>query len=71
MRERERERERHRIPLKAIPEEATTQVWITVFSCLVKGSLKRPDLLRNLVQVLTKKKLKRPAETLREGIILW
>jgi hypothetical protein len=57
------------IPLKAMPEDATTQVWITVFSCLVKGCFKRPDFSRNFVQVLIKKKPRRPAETLREGMI--
>ena len=56
-------------PLKAMPDEATTQVWMTVFSCLVKGCLKRPDLSKNFVHDLTKKKPNRPADTLSEGII--
>lgn len=56
-------------PLKAMPEEATTQVWITVFSCLVKGCLRRPHFWSILVHVLTKKNPNKPAETLREGII--
>lgn len=63
-------RERKRcIPLKAMPEEATTQVWMTVFSCLVKGCLKILEFSRNFVHVFTKKKPRRPAETLSEGII--
>jgi len=52
-----------------MPEEATTHVWMTVFSCLVNGCFKRPQFSRNLVHVFTKKNPKRPAETLREGII--
>ncbi|GMN51314.1 hypothetical protein TIFTF001_020473 [Ficus carica] len=40
-----------------------------VFSCLVKGCLRRPDLSRNLVQTLTKKKLTRLAARLKEGMI--
>lgn len=52
-----------------MPEEATTQVWMTVFSCLVKGCLNMPDFSKNFVQVFTKKNPRRPAETLREGII--
>uniref|UniRef100_A0A7N0UKB7 Uncharacterized protein n=1 Tax=Kalanchoe fedtschenkoi TaxID=63787 RepID=A0A7N0UKB7_KALFE len=42
---------------------------MTVFSCLVKGCLRSPDFSRNLVHDLTKKKPKRPADTLREGMI--
>lgn len=57
------------LPLNAIPEVATTQVWMTVFSCRVKGCLRTPDFSRSLVHVLMKKKPKSPAETLREGII--
>ena len=51
---RERERERERVPLKEIPEEATTQVWITVFSCLVKGCLRRPDFCSNFAKKIKK-----------------
>lgn len=64
-----RRNEKKKIPLKAMPEDATTQVWMTVFSCLVKGCLNMPDFSKNLVQVFTKKNPRRPAETLREGII--
>lgn len=52
-----------------MPDEATTQVWMTVFSCLVKGCLKSPDLSKIFVHDFTKKKPSRPAETLSEGII--
>lgn len=57
------------VPEKAMPEVATTQVWITVFSCLVKGCFKIPDLSRNLVHVFTKKKPNNPADTFNDGII--
>lgn len=57
------------LPEKAMPEVATTHVWITVFSCLVKGCFSKPDLSRNFVQVFTKKNPNSPAETLREGMI--
>lgn len=52
-----------------MPEDATTQVWMTVFSCLVKGWLKRPNFPTKVVQILRKKKPKRPADTLSEGMI--
>lgn len=52
-----------------MPEEATTQVWITVFSWRVKGCFNMPELCKTLVHVLTKKYPNSPAETLREGII--
>lgn len=52
-----------------MPEVATTHVWITVFSCRVKGCFNKPDLLRNFVHVLTKKNPKSPAETLSDGMI--
>ncbi|KAM1564007.1 hypothetical protein ACFX10_038360 [Malus domestica] len=40
-----------------------------MFSSLVNGWFRRPHLSRNLVQVLTKKKTKRPAEMLKNGVI--
>lgn len=52
-----------------MPEVATTQVWMTVFSWRVKGCLRYPDFSRSLVHILTKKNPKSPAETLSEGII--
>ena len=57
------------IPLKAMPEVATTQVWMTVFSCLVKGCFNNPDFSINLVHDFRKKNPNKPAETFREGII--
>ncbi|CAA6655761.1 unnamed protein product [Spirodela intermedia] len=56
------------LPLKAMPEEATTQVWITVFSWRVKGCRRRPVFSRALDQILTKKNPRSPAETFSEGM---
>ncbi|MED6154781.1 hypothetical protein PIB30_115951, partial [Stylosanthes scabra] len=52
-----------------MPEDATTHVWMTVFSCLVKGCFNIPEPCKNFVQILTKKNPRSPAETLSEGII--
>lgn len=42
---------------------------MTVFSCRVNGCRRRPDLASREVHILTKKKPRRPAETLREGMM--
>ncbi|CAA7404674.1 unnamed protein product [Spirodela intermedia] len=47
---------------------ATTQVWMTVFSCGVNGTVQTPSLERNPIQLLTKKNPSSPAATLRDGI---
>ena len=62
---------RKKVPLKAMPEDATTQVWMTVFSCLVKGCLNMLDFSKNLVHVFTKKNPRRPAETLSNQMIFF
>ena len=64
----ERKRENN-LPLNAIPLAATTQVWMTVFSCLVNGLLNSPDFARTFVHVFTKKNPSNPAETFSDGII--
>ncbi|OAY68315.1 hypothetical protein ACMD2_12793 [Ananas comosus] len=48
---------------------ATTHVWITVFSCFVKGFVTNPILSTNPVQLFTRKNPRSPAATLREGMI--
>lgn len=52
-----------------MPQQATTHVWITVFSWRVNGCLSAPNLSSNLVHILTKKNPRSPAETLRDGMI--
>lgn len=57
------------IPLYDIVEQATTQVWIIVFSCLVNGLLDIPKCSKVFVHDFTRKKPRRPAATLKDGII--
>jgi len=61
-------RARRNILLNAMPEEATTHVCTTVFSCLVKGCFKIPAFPSNEVQNLRMAKPNKPAATLSEGI---
>lgn len=56
------------ILLKAIPEEATTQVWMTVFSCLVNGCPKSPSFWATAVQVFKIANPNKPAATFSDGI---
>lgn len=63
------EEEKKNSLLKAIPEEATTKVWMTVFSWRVNGCLRRPQLLRSAVQALIAANPNKPAATLRDGMI--
>ncbi|KAG5587690.1 hypothetical protein H5410_048124 [Solanum commersonii] len=51
-----------------MPEEATTHVCITVFSCLVKGCFNMPNLSITTIHDLTPANPNSPAATLREGI---
>src|SRR4051812_5177877 len=61
---------RTHVPLKAMPEHATTQVWTTVFSWRVNGLTPgTPALSSSLVHEVRRKKPRSPAETLREGMI--
>lgn len=63
----EEEEEQH-ILLNAIPEDATIQVWITVFSCRVNGCFSRRNFSRAVVHDFTIANPNSPAATLSDGI---
>ncbi|CAN6458653.1 unnamed protein product [Victoria cruziana] len=50
-------------------EQATTHVWMTVFSCLVNSCLRSPDFSSSIVHILMKKKPSSPTVMLSDGMI--
>jgi len=52
-----------------MPEDATTHVWITVFSWRVNGCMSIPILANTLVHICTKKNPNNPADMFNDGII--
>lgn len=57
------------VPLYVMLAQATTQVWTTAFSWRVKGRPGEPSWSSRRVQALRRKKPRRPAEMLSDGMI--